>query len=385
MFKGGFMSEKVAIVGVAQKCGENLMDSVRGLAFEVTKTVMDKVGLTREELDTVVASSSDYWQGMGCSNVFHFDAAAGYLKDSTKAEEDSGLALAYGYMRVRSGHFDTCLVIGITKCSEAPPIATLTNIYNDPFYQRPIGLEEISAAALQANQYMSRYKVSEEAGAEVAVQNLRNALFNPHAHRKMRATVEDVMHSPVMAYPLRELMCCPASDGACALILASEKAAKKFTDDPIWIRGINWRVEPYFMGDRDMLENRALKIASKKAYEMAGIKNPIKEIDVAEICEPYAFQELLWYEALGFCSKGEGAKLIKDGVTSMDGELPVNPSGGVLSTNPFCARGVIRAAEAALQLWGKAGERQVPDAETALVHSVHGLAGQLHMVAILGR
>ena len=379
------MSEKVAIVGIAQKCGQNIMDSVRGLSFEVTKTVMDKVGITREELGTIVASSSDYWQGMGCSNVFHYDAAAGYLKDSTKAEDDSGLALAYGYMRVRSGHFDTCLVIGITKCSEVASIPTLTSIYNDPFYQRPVALEEASAAALQASQYMNKYGASEEHGAKVAAKNLKNALFNPNAHRKMRATVDDVMESPVTAYPLRELMCCPASDGACAVILANEKKAKELTDNPVWITGINWRVEPYFMGDRDLLENQALKTASQKAYEMAGIKNPVKELCVAEVCEPYAFQELLWYEAMGFCGKGEGAKLLDDGVTEMGGELAVNPSGGVLSTNPFCARGVIRAAEGALQLWGKAGERQVPDAEKALVHSVHGLGGQLHTVAILSR
>jgi acetyl-CoA C-acetyltransferase len=379
------VSEKVAIVGVAQKCGQNIMDSVRGLSFDVSKTVMDKVGLPREDLGTIVASSSDYWQGMGCSNVFHYDAAAGYLKDSTKAEEDSGLALAYGYMRVRSGHFDTCLVIGITKCSEVSSIPTLTSIYNDPFYQRPVGLEEASAAALQASQYMNRYGISEEQGARVAAKNLKNALFNPYAHRKMRVTVEDVMESPVTAYPLRELMCCPASDGACAVILANEKKAKELTDDPSWITGINWRVEPYFLGDRDLLENQALKAASEKAYEMAGIKNPLKELNVAEVCEPYAFQELLWYEGMGFCKEGEGAKLIDDGVTEMGGELPVNPSGGVLSTNPYCARGAIRAAEGALQLWGRAGERQVADAEKALVHSTHGLGGQLHLVAILSR
>lgn len=264
-------------------------------------------------------------------------------------------------------------------------IPTLTSIYNDPFYQRPVGLEEASAAALQASQYMNWYGVSEEQGARVAAKNLRNALFNPHAHRKMRVTVEDVMESPVTAYPLRELMCCPASDGACALILANEKRSKELTDAPVWITGINWRVEPYFLGDRDLLKNQALKAASEKAYEMAGIKNPLKDLDVAEVCEPYAFQELLWYEGMGFCKKGEGAKLIDDGVTEMGGELPVNPSGGVLSTNPFCARGAIRAAEGTLQLWGKAGERQVADAEKALVHSTHGLGGQLHLVAILSR
>jgi acetyl-CoA C-acetyltransferase len=111
----------------------------------------------------------------------------------------------------------------------------------------------------------------------------------------------------------------------------------------------------------------------------------MKEIDVAEICEPYSFQELLWYEQLRLCKDGEGGKLIDSGITAMDGELPVNPSGGVLATNPYVARGLIRIAEAALQIMGKAGERQVPGVKTALAHSTHGFAGQLHSVVILGK
>jgi len=375
---------KVAIVGVAQtKHGENLQQTVRELIYDVTVETLAKTNLTKDDVDTVVASTSDYWQGMGCSNVFHYDAAAGYLKDSTKAEEDGALGFMYAYMRVLSGHFNTALVVSATKSSEIPSIPTLTNLYCDPFYQRPIGLDDISSAALQARLYMRRYGITEEQAAKVSVKSLRNAFHNPHAHRRARITVEDVLKSRVVAHPLKELDCCPASDGACAVLIASEDKAKRITDNPAWIKGVGWSVESYFLGDRDLIDMEALKVAARKAYNTAGIKDPCKQIDVAEICAPYSFQELLWYEHLGYCGFGEGGKLVDAEVTEMSGALPVNPSGGILSTNPYTARGLICIAEAALQVMGKAGEHQVPNVKTALAHSVHGLAGQLHSVVIL--
>ncbi len=118
---------------------------------------------------------------------------------------------------------------------------------------------------------------------------------------------------------------------------------------------------------------------------MAGITNPKKEIDVAELTEPYAFQELLWYEGLGFCEPGEGGKLMDSGATQMNGDIPVNPSGGVLAMNPYVSRGLYRLAEVALQIKGQAGERQLDkEVKTGLAHGTHGFAGQFHAVAILG-
>jgi acetyl-CoA C-acetyltransferase len=375
---------KVAVVGVAQtKHGENLQQTVRELIYDVTVEVLAKTNLTKDDVDTVVASTSDYWQGMGCSNVFHYDAAAGYLKDSTKAEEDGALGFMYAYMRVLSGHFDTALAVSAVKSSETSSISTLTNLYCDPFYQRPIGLEDISSAATQATLYMHRRGVTEEQAAKVSVKSLRNAFYNPYAHKRARITIDDVFKSRIVAYPLKELDCCPASDGACAVLLASEDKAKRISDNPAWIKGVGWGVESYFLGDRDLIDVEALKVAARKAYNMTGIKDPRKQIDVAEICAPYSFQELLWYEHLGLCGSGEGGKLMDAKVTEMGGALPVNPSGGMLSTNPYTARGVICIGEAALQVMGKAGEHQVPNVKTALAHSMHGLAGQLHSVIIL--
>ena len=379
------MANRVAIVAVAQIGHEDAVSkNIRDITYEVTKDVLNQVGMKREELGTIVSSSADFWQGISCSNSLYYDAGGGYLKDATKAAEDGAFGFLYGVMRVMSGHFDNAVVHAVTKSSEIPSASTLTNLYADPFYQRQVGLNDISTAAMQAMLYMDKYKITEEQAAKVVVKNLGNAVNTPYAQKKGEITVDEVLKSNVVAYPLKSLDCAPYSDGTCAILLASEEKAKKLTPNPVWVRGMGWCVDHYFFGDRDLLDGK-LRKAAKKAYDMAGIKNPLEEIDVAEVCEPYSFQELLWYEQLGFCGEGEGGELIDNGITAMGGKLPVNPSGGVLAHNPYVARGLIRIAEAALQLMGKAEKRQVPDAKIALAHSTHGFAGQNHSVIILGK
>jgi len=379
------MTNKVAIVAVAQiGHSDALNKNLREISYEVTKDILEQVGLKRDELGTIISSSSDFWQGVSCSNSLYLDAIGGYLKDSSKAAEDGASGFMYGLMRVMSGHFDNALVHAITKSSEIPGLSTLTNLYADPFFQRPIGLDDVSAAAMQAQLYMAKYGITREHAAKVVVKNLGNAMNNPYAHKKGKISVDEVMKSPVIAEPIRALDCAAYSDGTCAMLLASEEKARKLTNNPVWVKGVGWGVDHQFFGDRDLLDGQLSKSA-KKAYNMAGIKDPLKEIDVAEICEPYSFQELLWCEQLGLCGTGEGGKLIDSGATDMDGELPVNPSGGVLATNAYVARGLIRIIEAALQVMGKAGKRQVPGVKTALAHSTHGFAGQLHSVVIVGK
>lgn len=379
------MADRVAIVAAAQiGHSDSLNKNLREISFEVTKDILNQVGMKREELGTIISSSSDFWQGISCSNSVYYEAIGANLKNSSKAAEDGASGFMYGLMRVMSGHFDNALVHAITKSSEIPGLSTLTNLYADPFFQRPIGLDDISTAAMQARLYINKYQITEEQAARVVVKNLGNALNNPYAHKKEAISVDKVLNSQIMAHPIKTLDCAPYSDGTCALLLASEKKAKELTNNPVWVKGVGWCVDHQFFGDRDLL-NGSLKSAAKKAYDMAGIKNPLSDLDVAEICEPYSFQELLWYEHLGLCKDGEGGKFIDSGITSMDGELPVNPSGGVLATNPYVARGLIRIIEAALQVMGKADKRQVPNVETALAHSTHGFAGQLHSVVILGK
>lgn len=379
------MANRVAIVAVSQiKHDDVLNKNVREEAtYEVSKDVLDQIGMHRDELDTVITSSSDFWTGISISNSFLYEASGAYLKDSSKPEEDGAFAFLYAVMRIMSGHFDIALVQAIMKASEIPGLSTLTNLYADPFFQRPAGLDDVSTAAMQARLYMDEYGITEEQAAKVVVKNLGNAVNNPYAHKKGKISVDDVLHSEVVAYPIKSLDCAPYSDGTCAMILASEEKAKKLTNTPVWVKGMGWCVDHQFFGDRELL-NGGLRKAAKRAYSMANITEPVKELDAAEICEPYSFQELLWYEQLGFCGSGEGGKLIDNGFTSMGGRLPVNASGGVLANNPYIARGLIRVGEAALQVMGKAGDRQVPGVKTALAHSTHGFAGQLHSVIVLG-
>lgn len=377
------MANRVAIVGVAQTVHQERMDeNGRAATFSLVRGLLDELGLKREEIGTVISSSSDWWTGIACSNEYYYDSLGAFGKSSTKAEEDGALAFIYALMRVMSGHHDLAIVHAITKMSEIPDPNTVSSYAANPFFERTVGLEKYSAAALQCRLYMDRCGITPEQMAKVVEKNRRNALRNPYAHLRKAVTVEEVLKSPEVASPLRELDIAPRSDGICAVVIASEERAKKLTDRPAWVAGFGHAVDRSIFGDRDLLDG-VLPNAAKRAYDMAGVKNPLKEIDVAEICERFSYEELLWYEGLGFCRKGEGGRLLDQGITQMEGELPVNPSGGVLSSNAYCARGLVRIAEAALQVMGKAGERQVPGAKRALAHSTHGFAGQLHSVIIL--
>jgi acetyl-CoA C-acetyltransferase len=192
------------------------------------------------------------------------------------------------------------------------------------------------------------------------------------------------MKSRKIAEPLKLLDCCPISDGAAAIIIANEEIAARTKKKPVWIKGVAHCCEEYLLGDRRLSDSVALKDAARRAYAMAGITDPMAEIDVAEVLEPFSYMEPLWLEGMGFCKPGEGAHMIEKGITTMGGRLPVNPSGGALSANPILVAGLARLIEATLQVRGEAGARQVKNAETALAHGFNGPCGQSHCVWIVG-
>lgn len=379
------MLTRVGIVDAAQFCGAESKDNFYDQAYSLTKELLDKAGISREELGTIVSAASDVFHGgISCANAYYWESVGSFLKAGTHVDAESMFALQYGAMKIMTGHFETVLLIGLCKGSENPENDSVTLYMADAPYQRPLGLNETVAAALQMSLYMKEYSISVEACASVVVKNLGNALRNPFAHRKGRYSVQDVLGSSPTAYPLRSLMCGPKSEGFIAILLASEKQTKRLTRKPVWLKGYGSSLDTYNLGDRDLL-NGELPRAAKRAYAMAGISNPRKEIDLIELSEPYAFQELLWLEKLGFCDDGQATKLLDQGATSLTGELPTNPSGGVLSTNPYVSRGLARVAECVLQLRGEAGEHQVDRVvKTALAHGCTGLAGQCHAVAVLG-
>jgi acetyl-CoA C-acetyltransferase len=376
--------DNIAIVGVAQTTYERRKKdkTYYDLVFEMTKGVLEDSGLTLADIDNVVTVSNDFLDGRTISSMAVGEAAGAHDKNISTVEGDGTFGAFYGAMRVLSG-FNTTLVVAHSKGSEGN-VTHITNGMFDPIYQRFLGLEAVTASALQANAYMDRYGIREESFAQVSVKNHGNARNNPYAHLPMDLTVDDVMGSRKIADPLKLLDCSPVSDGAAAIIIANEAHARRAKTRPVWIKGIAHCAEEYFLGDRDLANPKSLRQAAKKAYAMAGIGDPMSAFDVVELYDAFSYMEPLWLEGMGFCDPGDGSKLLDHGTTTMSGRLPVNPSGGVLSSHALLVAGLARIIEAVLQLRGEAEDRQVQGAKTALAHGINGPCGQSHCVWVLG-
>jgi len=380
------MPERVAICAVAQtRYSPDRGDVSEGeLAYEAIRQVLEETGLKLSEIESAVTCSQDFWDGRTISNMNIQPFVGAHLGHEDKVAEDGLSAVYCGMAHVLSGHHEIVLVVAHMKESQAEK-SLIENCAFDPIFMRQLGLDFLGAAALQARRYMHQYGITAEQCARVVVKNRGNARHNPFAQEPLELTVEDVLASRMLAPPIRQLDTKPVSDGACALILAPKKRAAKLTRKPVWMLGASNCYEAHYLGDRDLAECRALTQAAKKAYRMAGIRHPFRDIDVAEISEEFSYQELLWLEGLGFCERGQGGSLIDSGKTCLGGKLPVNPSGGVLAGNPNQVAGMARVAEAVLQLRGEAGDRQVEGARVALAHGVTGICGQHQAVMILGK
>ena len=377
--------DKVAIVGVTQTQyeKEKIDQTYMELDFEVVKKLYDALGITPNDVGSVITSSNDFNDGRTIANMAIQDGVGSVGKSESRVSGDGAFAYAYAAMRILSGEYDTVLIVSHSKCSEGDQYLINNSIF-DPFYQRHLGLDQISAAGLMANMYMSKYGITEEQAAKVVAKNRKNGVNNPYAHLQKEVSIDEVLNSPMLAYPLKELDFPPYSDGAVAMLLTNENNAKNFTDAPVWLKGYANCTDAYYLGHRNMVDLIALELASKEAYQMAGINDPVNQLDVCEISENFSAHELMIYESLGFCDKGEGGKFIDSGETQMSGSIPVNPSGGVLSSNVAMANGLIRVAEIALQLMDKAEKRQVANAKTGLVYGMNGICSQGNCVLIFG-
>jgi len=383
------MARRVGIVGVAQtkyekKPGMHLQD----LSFEPVDKILQDTGLKFTEdgtgIDATISCSQDHWDGWTISSKNVVDGAGGHLRPEEKVAEDGAYALYYAALSVLGGHYDCILVVAHTKESQVDG-RLIENSGLEALYSRMLGLDFTSCAALQATQYMQRYGISPSQCAQVVVKNRANAMGNPYAQAPEKLTVDSVLSSPMLSDPIRLLDAKPVSDGACALILAAEDKAKKWTDRPVWIEGLGCCYDRHYLGYRDLTDPLSLTEAAKRAYGMAGISDPRGDIDLTELSEYYSYQELLWSEGLGLCERGDGGRLVESGATQIGGDIPVNPSGGLLSGVPVNVAGLNRAVEAVTQLRGEAGRRQVDGAGTALVHGTGGVCGQMHCVIILRR
>ncbi len=388
------MSEGVAVVGVGQTPYKTRLpdQTLPELAQAAAVAALKDAALTFEDLDAVVfAMAPEALFGVAQAERWAADAVGASGKPLLRVHTGGttgAAALHAGYLHVASGLAETVLVVGAEKMGESPNAQVALNAIWDPILEKDIALNAINMCSFQAVRHMARYGTTEEQMAAVVVRSRENGLRNPYAHIQRAVTVQEVMESRIVCWPLKLLDCCPRSSGGCAVVLASSRVAGRLPSPSAWITGIGSCTNTYFMGDKmgldpdnDHGDLDDLAQAAGRAYEMAGISDPASQIDLAEIYAPFSSVEIAAVEALGLCPRGQGGAAAEVGEWDMDGRIPVNPSGGTLCSNPISVTALARAAEAALQVRRAAGARQVPDVHTAVATGVGGSV-QFHTVTV---
>lgn len=357
---------------------------------EVTEGVLGKVdkGIDKEEIDLVIVSNfSDRFGGLLHAAplvVSHLglNNTKGFRVENACVSGGTALYLAWNFLR--SGLARNALIVGFEKMSYLPSSMEVNEVLMLAGHPDEVlvGAPFVSLYALIATTYMNKYGVKEEDLALVAVKNHENGLRNPLAAMQKKISVEDVMKSPYISWPLKLYDSSLITDGASALILSSEP--RKYTDTPVIIKTVAMHHDhPGVFQREDLTALRAVKRAGEEAYRNAGLTP--RDIDVMEVHDAFTIAEIVIYEMLGLTERGRGVDLVRNGVTTFDGEIPVNPSGGLKSKgHPIGATGVGMVAEIYWQLRGEAGQRQVPSAEVGLVEN-HGGTGATSVVAIFSR
>ncbi len=375
---------KVAIVGAGQsKFGRRTDASLRELAFEATREAFKDSNLTPKEVDCSVVGnmSADFFNGQTSPAA----VIAGYVglnpQGTLRTEcacASGSAALRTGYTYIASGLADIVMVIGVEKMNEigTPKVTEALGRGGDAFWEfNFFGTTFPSYYALMATAHMARFGTTEDQLAKVAVKAHKYGAMNSYAHMQKEITLDNVLKSRYIAWPLKLYDCSLVTDGAAAVILASEEKAKKITDTPIWISGLGFASDTeYFAAKSSYVGIKSAVLAAEQAYKMANVEP--EDIKVACVHDCFTIAEIMAYEDLGLCKKGEGGKLIDEEQTFIGGKIPVNVDGGLKAKgHPVGATGVAMAAEITKQLRGECGKRQVPKAETGLSHNV-GASGQ---------
>ena len=342
------------------------LETPKELAYYASKMALESAGLEHKDVDTVVIGTApDAFDGVHMKGEYLIDGCGGTRKPTMRGYVGGGTGVfsgIQGWYHVASGLSDICLVVAeekMSSCMPHPQGAFITIF--DNMLERPLGPNLIWIFALEMHRFMYKYNIPKEHIAMVSVKNKKNALSHPCAQLGAKITVEDVLNSEVLAYPVQRLDISPTSDGAAALVLVSEDIAKRITDSPVWIDGVGWNLDTAYWTNRDLYYPKYVEYAARMAYKMAGIHNPSKEIDFAEPYDPFDYKELHHMEGLLLCKKGEAHKLTAEGQTEKDGSMPICPSGGALGVgNPIAATGVMKLCELFWQLRGEAGKRQIP-------------------------
>jgi acetyl-CoA C-acetyltransferase len=386
------MPQKVAITGVGQTRTRLKRKDVNftELMGEAVQLALQDAELTPDDIDLVLwGSGPEMFEGVGEPELWGVDQTLGVFKPHYRIQTGGTVGASTtiaGWYMAASGLYDNVLVVSGDKLGESSVQKGLSLVYS-PTMGRDFAAGAPSAVANQTRIYMNRFPgaLKEEHLARIGTLMRKNALNNPNAQLKLPQITEELMlNMSWLSTPFRLLDSCPTSDAACAMVLQSEKKADKVDRPKAWIQACSTISDGVNYINRDWSDPVALRKASENCYKAVGITNPIDELDVVEIYDAFTSQHVFWYEGLKLAEPGHGPELIENRTTAMNGKLPVNPSGGVLSNNSIGASAMIRQAEVALQLMGRAGDRQVADAEVGLAQGWGG-AIQFHTVMIMSR
>ncbi len=381
---------RVAIVGAGlTKFYRNTQETPKELAYEATKMALDSCEMKLSDIDCVVnGTAPDAFDGVHMKGEYLSDGSGAYRKPYMRHYVGGGTGVMspiHGWFHVASGMFDTCLVVAEEKMSSAypHPAGAFLTIF-DHTTEQPLYPTLIYIFAIEMNRFMTTHGYRKEDIALVAVKNKKNAMDHPSAQLPAEITVQDVLNSEIMAWPVNRLDISPTSDGAACVVLAAEHVARRITEKPIWLDGVGWALDTAYWTTRDLYYPDYLEVAARQAYKMAGIKEPSKEIHIAEPYDPFTYKELHHIEGLMLAPRGKSVQMLVDGHFNRNGNLPTSPSGGLLGVgNPIAAAGLMKVIELYLQLKGTAGKRQVPGNPTCGVANAWGDLMQVGTVVVL--
>ncbi len=361
---------EVAIVGAGYSGFRSITPdlSYKELMYEAAAKAYEDAGVDpRSDVESFVSVAEDFNEGTSIFDEYVPDQIGAVLKPVHTIAGDGIHGLIAAYMQVLTGFMDIVMVEAHSKASNVLTLTDVVAYAMEPIYNRPLGANPLFIAGLEMNRYLHSSGTTEEQCAHVVVKNRSNGFLNPSAAYGARLSIETIMESEPVSYPLKRLEVSSHADGAIVMVLASGDVAEKLTGLPVWIRGVGWCNETPSLETRDWESATYARKSGEMAYRVAGIRNPRLEIDFAEIDDTFAYKELQHMEALQFCRDGEAGTLVEEGATELDGEMPINPSGGSLGVGHLLdASGLARVLEVVLQLRGEAGERQLEDVDTGL-------------------
>jgi acetyl-CoA C-acetyltransferase len=384
-------NRRVAIVGVGQTQHKSHRQDVNQIEMinEAVSAALEDAHLSFKDIDMNLHGNMELFEGNYQGDMWHVDGYGGYMKPGiriTTGGTTGGTLCCAAVNLVAAGYYDVVMAIAFEKLEEGNATTGVTNFF-DPLWFRwtRAGAIRAQTAEKMIKDYGDEIELI---AAKLRVQLADNASRNPYAHLRQKLSIDDVMKSPYLVYPLRFLHMCPQSNGACCIIFASENMAKKITDKPVWYKDhVTCHTENIASGDHEyLLDNSpdtSVKVCAEKLYKRNGITNPLKEIGLFEMYDPHIYWHIDWLARFLMVPTGQVLGMIDRGDTSREGCFPVNPSGGVVSTNPIGATAMVRVAEAALQIRGDAGERQVARKVDTAMASAFGGTGWaiLHLLS----